>query len=111
MLENEEIKKILSKNIKNARTKVNITQDMLSEKVNISTQFLRDIEAGRKTGSLSTLINICLALNITPNELFYDIFENNIKENKNLALKVSLLSERDQKIINATINEMLEGKE
>ncbi len=110
MLENEEIKEVLSKNIKNARANANMTQDMLSEKVNISTQFLRDIEAGRKTGSISTLINICLVLNITPNELLYGIFKDKIEENENLLPKITVLSERDKKIINVIIKQMLEEK-
>lgn len=45
MLINEDsLKSVLSVNIKSARTKLNLTQDELSEKADISNSFLKDIE-------------------------------------------------------------------
>lgn len=45
MLVNEDsLKEVLSVNIKSARIKLNLTQDELSEKADISNSFLKDIE-------------------------------------------------------------------
>lgn len=106
-MKDEEIKSIFSQNLKNARKENNMTQEMLAEKCNITTQFIRNIEAKEKLGSINTLINICLSLNITPNKLFYEIFQNNIKEDEDLINKINMLSNHDKDIIITLINKML----
>lgn len=108
-MKDEEIKNIFSQNLKNARKDNNMTQEMLAEKCNVTTQFIRNIEAKSKLGSINTLINICLSLNTTPNELFYEIFKENIKNDKELTLKINKLSTRDKNIVITMINKMLEN--
>lgn len=108
MIDDEKIKENLSRNIKKFRINANMTQEMLAEKVNISTQFLRDIEAGRKMGSINTLVNISYILEITPNELLYDIFKEIISKENSTILEINKLSKRDKKIIEQMIIKMLE---
>ena len=107
-MEDEKLKEILSKNLKIARQNMNMTQETLAEKSNISTQFLRDIEGKRKTGSITTLIHICLTLGITPNDLFYEVFKNNLQEGSTILTKINRLSKHDQDIVFMMINNMLE---
>ena len=52
----EKIRKALGQNIKAARLNLNLTQDELSENIDISTQLLKDIEGGRRFGSMNTFI-------------------------------------------------------
>ena len=67
-----ELKKVLGKRIQNIRLSKKITQEELADSIEISTQFVSDMERGLKKPSVVTLINIMVALSITPNELFMD---------------------------------------
>ncbi len=107
-LKDENIKTTLGNNLKKIRLNQKLTQEQLAEKINISTQLLKDIEAGRKLGSLNTFVNICIALNEMPNSLLYELFINRIKDAENLTSKINILSERDKKIVENLINNMID---
>lgn len=70
----------IGKNIKNERTKQKLTQEQLSEKVGISTNFLACIEIGARRGSFETYVNIANALHVTLDTLTSDIIQS-CKEN------------------------------
>ncbi len=63
------LNEIYIKNIKRIRIEKNFSQDKLSEKANISSSFLSDIENGKKWGSFETLVSIANALEVEPYEL------------------------------------------
>lgn len=107
-LKGENIRIVLGNNLKKIRLSKKLTQEQLAEKINISTQLLKDIESGRKLGSLNTFISICVALNETPNTLLYELFTNNITNNNSLISKIDRLSERDKKIVENLVNNMLD---
>jgi transcriptional regulator with XRE-family HTH domain len=69
MTENE-LRSILSKNIKRYRQSRNLSQADLAEKLDISVNFLCNIENGNRWFSSLTLIKFANALNIEPYELF-----------------------------------------
>lgn len=73
LVKNEDILKIIGNKIKKSRIDNNYTQNALAEKIDISTDLLRNIENGRNIGSIATLLNICNALNITTDYLFSDL--------------------------------------
>lgn len=104
--DDEKIRKALGKNIKNARLNLNLTQDELSENIDISTQLLKDIEGGRRFGSMNTFIKICLALKTTPNNMLYEIFKEYEDYDKNLVLKINTLSDRDKRLIKVLMDNM-----
>ena len=64
-----ELLKILSENIRLYRGRNNLTQAELAEKVNISINFLSDIETGKKWASPTTLVKLADAFNIEIYEL------------------------------------------
>jgi transcriptional regulator with XRE-family HTH domain len=66
----KELKGILSKNIKRYRQSRNLSQADLAEKLDISVNFLCNIENGNRWFSSNTLIKFANALNIEPYELF-----------------------------------------
>jgi transcriptional regulator with XRE-family HTH domain len=65
-----ELRGILSNNIKRCRLRYNLSQTALAEKLNISTNFLSDIERCKAWISPNTLVRLAAALNIEPYELF-----------------------------------------
>ena len=69
-MEEQELRGILSNNIRRCRIKNNLSQLALAEKINISTNFLSDIERCKAWVSPSTLVKLAVALNIEPYELF-----------------------------------------
>jgi transcriptional regulator with XRE-family HTH domain len=69
-MEEQELRGILSNNIKRCRLKNNLSQLALAEKVDISTNFLSDIERCKAWVSPNTIVKIASVLNIEPYELF-----------------------------------------
>lgn len=55
----------LGKRLKNARIKKGYTQEVLAEKIDTATSYISDIERGVKTPSLSKLIELVKALDIS----------------------------------------------
>ena len=63
---------LLGKRIKEYRVKRNLTQEVLSEKVEISSVFLSQIENNKRIPSLETVYKVAKALNISIDSLFDD---------------------------------------
>jgi transcriptional regulator with XRE-family HTH domain len=66
----EELRGILSQNIKRHRQSRNLSQADLAEKLDISVNFLCNIENGNRWISPQTLVKFASTLNIEPYELF-----------------------------------------
>jgi transcriptional regulator with XRE-family HTH domain len=66
----DELRGILSNNIKRCRARDNMSQMALAEKLDISTNFLSDIERCKAWVSPLTLVKLAAALNTEPCELF-----------------------------------------
>jgi transcriptional regulator with XRE-family HTH domain len=66
----QELRGILSANIKRYRYNRGLSQAALAEKLDISVNFLCNIENGNKWVSPQTLVKFAAALNIEPYELF-----------------------------------------
>lgn len=67
LITNADVLQILGKNLKLARKNLKYTQEFVAENVNISIDLLRNIENGRNIGSVTTLLNLCNFLKISPN--------------------------------------------
>jgi transcriptional regulator with XRE-family HTH domain len=66
----QELRGILSKNINRCRKQSNLTQMALADKLNLSANFISDIERGISWVSPSTLVNLAAAPNVDPYEFF-----------------------------------------
>jgi len=66
----KELKTIVWTNIKRYRDLRKWTQAQLAEKIDISINFLSDIENGKKFFSMATMVKLASVLNIEPYELF-----------------------------------------
>ena len=69
-MDEQELRGILSGNIKRCRINKNLSQLALAEKLEISTNFLSDIERCKAWISPSTLVKLASVLAIEPFELF-----------------------------------------
>lgn len=63
---------IISENIKFYRKKSNLNQEQLAEKSDLSISYIKQLESGKifKNISLTTLLKLSKALNISINKLF-----------------------------------------
>jgi transcriptional regulator with XRE-family HTH domain len=55
--------------LREMRTQNGVTQEQLADKANVSQSMIQAIETGRRKGSVSTLISIAGALNVSVDEL------------------------------------------
>jgi len=69
-MEEAEIRRVLSNNIKHYRGLRRWSQVVLAEKIGISTNFLADIETGKSWISSSTLVKLANIFEIEASELF-----------------------------------------
>ncbi|HFL3726386.1 TPA: helix-turn-helix domain-containing protein [Clostridioides difficile] len=79
--------KFIGQRIKIARIKKKLTQEVLSEKINVSPQHVSNIETGNSSVSLPTLVAIANTLGVSVDELLCDtilsskaVFENELEE-------------------------------
>ena len=73
LITNENILNTIGNKIKQARVSKSYTQEFVAEKVDVSTDLIRNIENGRNVGSVPTLLNLCNFLEISPNFLFDEL--------------------------------------
>lgn len=111
VIENVDILKIIGKPIKQAREKKGYTQEYVSEKIDKSTDTFRGIENGRTVGSLATLINICNLLDITLDEIFYDLLsKKEVILDKKLYEDFKKLTTDEKELIECIMKHMIEKK-
>ena len=70
LITTQDVLDVLGENLKAARKKLKYTQEYVAENVDISIDFMRSIENGRNIGSITTILNLCNFLKISPNTLF-----------------------------------------
>jgi transcriptional regulator with XRE-family HTH domain len=81
-MDEQELRGILSSNIKRCRARNNLSQMALAEKLDISTTFLSDIERCKAWISPLTLVKLASTLGIEPYQLFKaDAFFSNQEQN------------------------------
>lgn len=64
--------KAIGKRIKVARIRMEITQEQLADKVSVSPTHLSNIETGSTRVSLTTIVKVANALNVTVDDLLCD---------------------------------------
>lgn len=103
-INDDEVKLVLSKNIKLARALTGMTQEALADNSEISVGFLKDIESTRSGASLSTLITLCKSLNTTPNQILKDFFSTSVDKADNILQQINLLDEYHKNAVLSLIN-------
>ncbi len=70
--------KAIGKRIKEKRNKLGMTQEKLSELINVSPSYISEIERGTSICSLAVLVNIAEILELNLDNLINGINENNV---------------------------------
>ena len=71
MREKKEINIQIGERIKAAREKANLTQEQLSEQIEVSPQYISDLERGVVGIAIPTLKRLCVALSVSSDELLF----------------------------------------
>ncbi len=69
------IKESIGADLRRMRLKRKLTQEALAHNADVGIAFLKNIEAGRKQPSVTTLFKLALALDVSPAELIVPTFE------------------------------------
>lgn len=77
----------MGKRIKLKRKEINLTQEKLSEIIDVSPSYISEIERGSSICSLSTLSNIASTLNVSLDYLVFGITINNSNQTFSTILK------------------------
>lgn len=97
-----DIDMIFGKILKDFRVKNHLTQEQLSEKLEISLKYISRIENGNSGIKTQTLIKYMNILGITPNIIFKEFISNDkIKTQVELSEKISDLSEEKIAFLNS----------
>ena len=90
------LKKMIGARIQKLRKQKGLTQDELSEKVNISSKYLSSIERGKENPTLNTFISIAEELSVDIEEFFTEIQLEDPKITKEMILSLIDQADEDQ---------------
>ena len=97
----------IGKRIHIARERMGLTQEVLAEKLDLSTQYISDVERGASGISVPTLMGLCEILKISSDYILFGITESD--EVKASIRMVSYMSKDEQRLINNAINNTIEA--
>ena len=95
--------------LKKYRLQNNMTQEQVAQIIETDTKYISQLEFGVSRGSISTLIKLCKAYNVTPNDILYDLYKDTpIVENLDkFNSSFSKLSVKDKELVLMIINNLL----
>ena len=105
-MEQVDIKRIFTSNIKKYRILNGLTQMQLAEEADLSVGFLCDLESGKKWGTLETMAKLAKALHVKPYQLLMPENENNVE--LNIHEDLAELSQQLKQTIDSKIESYLE---
>lgn len=109
-MKSKNVLECIGNNIRNARLKKGLTQDILSEKCNVSTKYISAIERGTSAGSIPLIIDICNILDVTPNYIFDNVINNNNNNISVLPDEITTiylkLKDENKEFVNSTITHL-----
>lgn len=82
-------------------------QNMLAERLDLSNNYLSSIERGKEKPSLEVIVNICNALQVTPDYLLMgNMYSNNVPQN--IADELRLCTKEDLSLLSVLIDHLVE---
>ena len=95
----------IGKQILSIRNKLGISREKLAEKSNISTNYVYEIEIGKKVPNVIIFSNICNALGVSSDEILNPESQNNLNNFvKDISNDFTKLSEKDIKLIKNNVH-------
>lgn len=107
MKERKEINIQIGERIQKARELSGYTQEKLADKVDVSTQYISDLERGLVGTSVPTLIKICNTLCISSDYILMGEKENN--DISDVINRLRYLPQNEVKIVENSINLIIEA--
>lgn len=97
--------KEIGRRIFNERTKVGMSREKLAEKSNISTNYVYEIEIGKKVPNVIIFSSICNSLGVSPDVILNPVQINQLNDFiKDIAIDFYKLSDKDIKLIKNNIH-------
>ena len=110
-IDKSSILKALGKNIKQIRLLKGLSQENLASELQKSVNFVSLVERGESGISISTIVDICNALNVEPNALFFNIVETpDVETDSFIINSLKLFEKKDKEIIKNLITYILNSK-
>ena len=98
----------IGKRIQKIRKEKGLTAEKLAEASGITTNYMREIENDRRTPSVSTLVDVANALEITANELLCDLINKNEEIILNdITRKMKGLNHKHLSLISSVVETMI----
>lgn len=98
--------------IKSSREKAGLTQEKLADSIDLSVQFLSDLERGKSGASISTIVNLSRILGVSCDYLLTGCPDPDASDEGISAVfeRIRFLSPENQKLLNEHITLMLTGQ-
>lgn len=100
--------KEVGKRIAKRRNCLGLKQAEANEMAELSDKYLSHIENARTVPSIDVLMKICSVLDTTPNHILLGTIENPNNISENTLQKIKLLSEKQQNLLSAFIDILVE---
>ena len=107
MREKKEINIKIGEQVKKAREKAGLTQEQLAERIDVSPQYISDLERGVVGISVGKLKNLCVVLALSSDEILFGSSGNG--NSAAFFEKISALSENQVLILTDIINKYIEA--
>lgn len=100
----------IGSNIRTARKRADLTQEEMSERIGVTPQYLSDLERGLVGTSITTLMRICKALNVSADFLLFGETGDH-PANATLIEKIERLPGYKADLVEESVNLLLEAME
>lgn len=107
MREKKEINIQIGEQVKRAREQTNLTQEQMAERIDVSPQYVSDLERGVVGISIATLKRLCVELSITSDQILFGKYPEN--EASAIAEKCKRLTKKQSEILSDVIDKFLEA--
>ncbi len=97
----------IGEQIRAAREHAHLTQEQLAEKIDVSVQFVSDLERGVVGISLTTLKKTCIVLGVTSDQILFGTSGSNLSSI--LAIKCKDLSPKNESLLMQIVNSFCEA--
>lgn len=103
----KEINIQIGEQIKAARERVGLTQEQFSERIEVSPQYISDLERGVVGVSVSTLKQICITLGVSADQILFGTYVEN--RAASLAEKCNTLTDVQYRILSEIVEKYVEA--
>lgn len=103
---------LIGKRLSALRKSKNLTQEKLAEMTNLANNYISNIENNRSIPSLETLIKLCDALEVTPNDILLGASVHSTQYmNDELQDKISQCTPKEKRLIEGFVSLLLAERE